>query len=146
MCSPPKAIKWFTILSIAFGSLSMAAFQIDFWPFSSYPMFNFRFDQEDPSVFVLIGVNHDSGLKIELSGQTILGPVRKGYLNRYCRKKIQEKKTDCLKTSLEYWGRRYKKYELQLPLAYRGLDSIYLIEKKSNKELGHVDLREWLGP
>lgn len=110
----------------------MAALQTEFWPFSSYPMFNVRFDVPDETRFALIGIKE--GTSLEIQDQRVLGPVRNGYLSRYCRAKIKKQEGACLSESLRYWAQRYKMFEEHLPRELRGFDQIKLIETISKVE------------
>ena len=118
----------------------MIPLQSELWPFSSYPMFNVRFDAPDETIFELVAVNSKGTISAPISDQRVLGAVRNGYLSRYCRAKIKMNDRECLQSSLQYWVKRYQQFESRLPPELHGFSELKLVETLSKSEIGSAKI------
>lgn len=113
----------------------MIPLQSELWPFSAYPMFNVRFDAPDETIFELIATNSEGTVSAPITDQRVLGAVKNGYLNRYCRAKLKANDRSCLHVSLRYWVKRYQQSESRLPPELRGFSELKLVETISKSEI-----------
>ena len=118
----------------------MIPLRTELWPFSSYPMFNVRFDAPDETVYELFASNVDGTISVPIHDQRILGPIKDGYLSRYCRAKIKSQEPSCLQSSLQFWARRYLSLETRLAPELRGFTTLKLVETLSKTEVASESL------